>query len=397
VRPRQIASIVLILGLTVAGFFSARLLGEHDARRESEHRAEVAAAQIRGRVEQGASLAESLRRYMVGVGGTGVTRGEFESNASRWLSPAGFPAAAWAERVPNSERAAYERRIGQAIVTRDERGGVARVGTRSSYLPATLVSGIPPMTAPGIDLGGETGMSAALARASTLYDAGATPLVQVRDGSRGLFLVKLAPRLAGGVVEAGYVVVFLSELWLRAAATDTATLQLRAGGAATGPSPGASAVHHSFTEAGQRFDVAVPRRAVQGAAVVLPWIILAAGLGIAAFAAASAINAARRAKAQQELDRIFTLSPDLVVVADFDGHFTRVNPAVKKVLGYSEEELLTRSYIDLVHPEDRERTAEEAAAIAHGKTTLSFENRFVCKDGSFRLSSGPRHPPPRAA
>jgi hypothetical protein len=91
--------VALVLGVTVAGFFGARLLGERDARRESRQ-AEVAAAQIRGRVEQGAFLADGLRRYMVGVAGRGVTSEEFASNSSRWLSPAGFPVAAWVEQVP---------------------------------------------------------------------------------------------------------------------------------------------------------------------------------------------------------------------------------------------------------------------------------------------------------
>jgi PAS domain S-box-containing protein len=384
-RPRQIAPVALVLGLTVAGFFGARLLGARDARRESEHRVDVAGAEIRGRVEQGAALAESLRRFMVGVGGSGVTSAGFESNASRWLSPAGFPAAAWVEQVPASRRATYERRIGRRIVTRDRRGRIVPVGSRSSYLPATLVSGIPPMAVPGIDLGGESGVAGALTRASTLYDAGATPLATLRDGVTGLFLIKLAPRLTGGVVHPGFVVVFVSELWLRAAATDTATLRLTTGSTRTGDHEGAAAVHNTFTEAGQRFDVAVPRRPVQGAAAVLPWIILAAGLVLAALACALGVNAARRAKAQDELDRIFTLSPDVIAVADFDGHFTRVNPAVEQVLGYTEEEFLARPYLDLVHPDDRESTAAEAAAIGRGKTTLSFENRFVRKDGSPRV------------
>jgi PAS domain S-box-containing protein len=377
--------VALALGLTVAGFLGARLLGDRDARHESEHRAEVAAAQIRGRVEQGASLAESLRRFMVSVAGRGVTSDEFESNASRWLSPAGFPAAAWVEQVPASHRAAYERRIGHPIVARDRRGRIAPVGSRSSYLPATLVSGIPPMAVPGIDLGGEPGMAAALARASTLYDAGATPLATLRDGTRGLFLIRFAPRLTEGVVKPGFVVVFISALWLRAAATDTATFQLTVGGTSTGVDAGASAVHSTFTEAGQRFDVAVPRGSVDGAAAVLPWIILAAGLVLAALAGALGVNAARRARAQDELDRIFTLSPDVIAVADFDGHFTRVNPAVEQVLGYTAQELLARPYLDFVHPDDRERTAAEAAAIGHGKTTRSFENRLVHKDGSHRV------------
>jgi PAS domain S-box-containing protein len=385
VRPRQIAPVALVLGLTVAGYLGARLLVERDARRDSEHRADVAAAQIRGRVEQGASLVDGLRRLMVGVAGSGVTSQEFESNSSRWLSPAGFPATAWVEQVPASGRASYEQRIGHPIVTRERQGRTAPAGSRSSYLPATLVSGIPPMTEPGIDLGGESGMAAALARASTLYDAGATPLTTLRDGTKGLFLIKLAPHLIGGIVEPGFVVVFMPELWLRAAATDTAGLELTVGGTSTEAHQGGAAVHDTFTEAGQRFDVAVPRRSADGAAAGLPWIILAAGLVLAALAGAVGVNAARRARAQDELDRIFTLSRDLITVADFDGRFRRVNPAAEQVLGYTEEELLARPYLDLVHPDDRERTAAEAAAIGHGKPTLSFENRYIRKDGTYRV------------
>jgi PAS domain S-box-containing protein len=375
----------LVIALTVAGFFGARLLGERDARRDSAHRAEVAAAQIRGRLQEGASLAESLRRFMVSVAGSGVTSQEFASNASRWLSPGGFPAAAWVEQIPASRRAVYERRVGHTIAARDRRGRILPAGSRLSYLPATLVSGIPPMAVPGIDLGGESGVAAALRRASSLYDAGATPLATLRDGTKGLFLIKLAPRLTRGVVEPGFVVVFASELWLRAAATDTTTLELTAGGRSTGDHGGAATARRSFTEAGQRFDVAVPQGPVPGAAAVLPWIILAAGLVLAALAGAVGVNAARRARAQDELDRIFTLSRDLITVADFDGRFTRVNPAAEQVLGYTEEELLARPYLDLVHPDDRGKSAEEAAAITHGKTTMSFENRFVRKDGSYRV------------
>jgi PAS domain S-box-containing protein len=385
VRPRQVIPVVLVVALTVAGFFVARLLGERDARRDSVHRAEVAAAQIRGRVEQGTSLAEGLRRLMVGVPGSGVTGDEFASNASRWLSPAGFPAAAWVEQVPASQRAAYERRTGHPIVTRDQQGRITPVGSRSSYLPTTLVSGIAPMSVPGIDLGGEPGMAAALTRAGRLYDAGATPQATLPDGTKGLFLIKVAPRITSGVVEPGFVVVFVPELWLRAAATDTSALQLTVGGASTADHEGAASVRVAFTEGGQRFEVGVQLGSVQGAATVLPWIILAAGLVFAVLAGALGVNAARRARAQRELDRIFTLSADLITVADFDGHFTRVNPAVEQVLGYTREEVLARPYLDLVHPDDRDRTAAEAAALSQGKTTTSFENRYVRKDGSPRV------------
>jgi PAS domain S-box-containing protein len=382
VRTRQIAPVALVLGLTIAGFFGARLLGERDARRNSERRAEVAAAQIRARVEQGAALAESLRRFMASPAETGVTGEAFESNASRWLSPAGFPAAAWIERVPASRRAGYERRLGRPIVTRDRRRRIVPAGPRPSYLVATLVSGVTPMAVSGIDLAGERGIAGTLARASSSDDTAATPLATLRDGTKGLFLTRSAPRLTRDGVEPGFVVVFASDSWLRAAATDTAPSRLTTGNA---PAAEGASVRRSFTEAGQRFDVAVPHEPVRGAAAVLPWILLAAGLVAALLATALGISAARRARAQDELDRVFTLSSDPISVADFDGRFTRVNPATERVLGYPDAELVGRPYLDFVHPDDREQTAAEANAIGQRDTTLSFENRFLRKDGTDRV------------
>jgi PAS domain-containing protein len=94
--------------------------------------------------------------------------------------------------------------------------------------------------------------------------------------------------------------------------------------------------------AGQRFEVAVPQDSVGGAAAVLPWVVLGVGLVLAALAAALGVNTARRAKAQEKVDRIFRLSSDVMTVADFDGHFLRVNPAAERALGYTQDELLAR-------------------------------------------------------
>ena len=378
-RPRQIASVALVLALTAAGFVIARLLGEADARRDSERRADVAAAQIHGRVAQAASLTESLQQFMLDASGTGVTSDQFASNALRWLSPAGFPAAAWAEPVPDSRREAYEREIGQPLVTSDARGQEVPVGSRSSYLPATLVSGFQPMAVPGTDLSREPGMARALALATRLDQVTTTTPGR---GAGGLFLVASAPNLVGEVLHPGYVVVFASNRTLRAAARATPAVRITAAGTSSERENVASS---QFTEAGQRFDVLVPREAVSGVAAVVPWIVLAAGLILAALAAALGVSSARRAKAQDELDRIFTLSPDLIAVADFEGHFTRVNPAVEEVLGYTQEEFVGMPYLDLVHPDDRERTAAEATEIGQGSATRSFENRYLRKDGSHRV------------
>jgi PAS domain S-box-containing protein len=371
--------------LSVVGFIIARALAHRDVRRDSDRRAEVAAVQIHGRIAQAASLTESLRRFMLDARHTGVTSDQFAGSALRWLGPARFPAAGWVERVPGSGRPAYERRIGQAVVTADTRYGVVPLQARSSYLPATLVTGFPPMAVPGIDLSGATGLAAALNRATRLNGVVATPIASPKTGSRGLFLVAPAPNLIGKVLRPGYVAVFVSALGLRAAATGVPAVQVRAAGGSAQARGRGDTSAKSFTAAGQRFTVVVPREQVQGGAAVLPWVILTGGLLVGALGGALGVNAARRARAQEELDRIFTMSQDLIAVADFDGRFTRVNPAAEKILGYTEGELLARPYLDLVHPADRDSTAAEADAIARGTPTVSFENRYVRKDGSVRV------------
>ena len=61
-----------------------------------------------------------------------------------------------------------------------------------------------------------------------------------------------------------------------------------------------------------------------------------------------------------------------------------MNPALERVLGWSEEEILARAFIDLVHPEDRAATMDELRKLADGEVTLSFVNRYAAKDGTYR-------------
>jgi PAS domain S-box-containing protein len=114
------------------------------------------------------------------------------------------------------------------------------------------------------------------------------------------------------------------------------------------------------------------------------WLVLAGGLALAAVTGTLAAAAERRRRAVREVDRFFTLSPEMVIVAGFDGYWKRVNPTVEVVLGYSEREALSRPFMEFVHPDDRERTEEEARRVVGGGTALAFENRMVCKDGSSR-------------
>ena len=83
-------------------------------------------------------------------------------------------------------------------------------------------------------------------------------------------------------------------------------------------------------------------------------------------------------------DRFFAVSVDMLCMLDFNGYFKRINPAWERTLGYTRKELMSRPFIEFVHPDDRERTLKQNAEVRAGGKALSFENRYVHKDGSFR-------------
>jgi PAS domain S-box-containing protein len=90
----------------------------------------------------------------------------------------------------------------------------------------------------------------------------------------------------------------------------------------------------------------------------------------------------------KELDALlacfFDLSADLLAVAGRDGCLQSVNPAWAAVLGFSEEDLLGRRWIDLVHPADRERVERAGGSLVGGGAVLSFDSRCFTADGSVR-------------
>src|ERR1700694_2601334 len=95
-------------------------------------------------------------------------------------------------------------------------------------------------------------------------------------------------------------------------------------------------------------------------------------------------NTARQ-QAQQERNRFFAVSRDMLCTLGFDGYYKDLNPAWEKTLGYTVAELLAKPFIEFVHPDDRDITLGVAEKIATGTPLVAFENRYRCKDGSYRF------------
>ena len=91
-----------------------------------------------------------------------------------------------------------------------------------------------------------------------------------------------------------------------------------------------------------------------------------------------------RRRAQQEINHLFNLSPDMIGAFDYEGRFLRVNPAWTQVLGYPSDELVGRRFIELVHPDDVESTLAELGDITTGKIVFGFTNRYRTTSGEFR-------------
>ena len=91
--------------------------------------------------------------------------------------------------------------------------------------------------------------------------------------------------------------------------------------------------------------------------------------------------------ATRERLQIWNVSQDLLLITDLDGRYLDINPAWAAILGWSEEDLLGKSYQWLLHPDDCERTRAELGRIADGQKILRFENRMRAKDGTYHWIS----------
>ena len=83
----------------------------------------------------------------------------------------------------------------------------------------------------------------------------------------------------------------------------------------------------------------------------------------------------------EERQRVFETSNDLILVTDTAGNFIQVSPSSMAIIGYAPEEMIGRSAVEFIHPDDLENTRNEMRAARRGQQKRNFETRYVHKDG----------------
>ncbi len=96
-----------------------------------------------------------------------------------------------------------------------------------------------------------------------------------------------------------------------------------------------------------------------------------------------------------KFEHFFELSPDLLCIAGYDGYFRRINPAVSKLLGYTNEELLSQPISTFVYDDDKIITKASREVVLNSVPLLNFENRYQTKDGEIVWLSWTSMPAPK--
>lgn len=87
------------------------------------------------------------------------------------------------------------------------------------------------------------------------------------------------------------------------------------------------------------------------------------------------------ASRDQPLIEFMDLLLDAICVVNAQGRFVFASAACQQIFGYTPEEMLGRSMLEMVLPEDRDRTLAIAQRVQAGERITGFENRYLHKAG----------------
>jgi PAS domain S-box-containing protein len=373
----RVAVPLLIVLLSVASFvITTGAVGDERAN-AAHRRADIQALEVQGQLERARAFAIGLGNALKGERVPDDLR--FAALEGSAATAVGLTGAMWVERVTGRARRDYERRI-RVPITRPPGQQVA--GQTATYLPATFVTGI--AVRPGTDMAGVPALAATLRDPTSVFAGTATPVASLA-GQRGFFVVQGA-RFGQGPGSRGFLVVFVPADWLSVSLSldPHRTAIGLDGGPLNGALATAPAAGQSFEALTRRWRVDVAREPPTALQATLPWLAVGWPPATALIVYLLGRGMLRRRRAERQVDDIFDLSGDLLCVAGLDGYFKRVNPAFEHTLGYAADELLSRPFLEFVHPDDRERTADMVGALSAGRHVSDFEARYVRADGAVR-------------
>jgi diguanylate cyclase (GGDEF)-like protein/PAS domain S-box-containing protein len=417
--------------IVVASVIAALLVHarEHDEFKRTQngeavraaHQAEASAEVSTGQLASAAAFyaAEGAETGSPGV--EGYSRREFMAVARSLLGERLLSATGFAAVVPFSRKHSYEHRAQRPIFER--RGGEALpVLPRPEYYPLTNLAstGAPARTAPrllGLDLGSAPGRLAALRRARRTGKASVTGMAPLLTSpGRGIEVYQPVYRAGGPVATraerraalVGFAVGVIRARDLIAAAmgpTTGTTLQLREGSRIVlGPRKPLADGSSALVRIADRVWVLVlsdhdtPSLALP-LAIAIAGILLGALIGallllwgrnesIARGIAARRIGERDRAEAErQQTERRYRVlaenSIDMICVSDLNGKLVYVSPSSLTLFGFRPEEMVGRSSLEFIHPEDLESARSQLAALREGPRSITYQCRFLRKEGSY--------------
>ena len=382
---------LLIVLLSLAGYVVTSETIRRDRDSDAARRVEVdtvGAQVILGRA----------RAYVVGLGN--ILAGEPVPGQQRFVQLAGGTAggvglldAMWVERIPGFARSTYEARVGAPITRLTPAGSFEPAPPAASYLAATFTTNGSPELPPGVDVSRWPALATAIRDRSSASAVSASELGSL-GGRPGFYLLE-AGSFGHGPNSRGYLVVFVPQGWLTASTGgDPRRLAVSLDGRHLEGFDSSPARSASFGTLGRRWRIDAATAPLTGLQALLPWLAIAWPIAAALIAVLVGRGIARRRRAEREVERIFDLSLDLLCIAGLDGHFKRVNPAFERTLGYTIQQLLSRPFLDFVHPDDRARTVEAMEMLERGEKLVQFENRYMCSDGSARWLQWSTRPMP---
>jgi PAS domain S-box-containing protein len=87
----------------------------------------------------------------------------------------------------------------------------------------------------------------------------------------------------------------------------------------------------------------------------------------------------------KQVQLLFNISHDLMIIANLEGYFKRINPRFINLLGYNLNEILSEKFLNFVHPDDYNGTELEIKNLLSKKESVHFINRYKTKNNEYRV------------